>query len=69
MNKIPSRPELGKLYGRRLSRGEYERITCLYVPHKTIVSSNSKGKEAYGTPRIQMRLHPECMKARRKAAK
>ncbi len=67
MSKIPTREQLSKAWDMRVSRGMYERITTIYIPYKILTSSYSRNRPPVGTPRIQMRLHPDCAKAQRKA--
>ncbi len=58
---------VAKEMGRRVSRGEYERILTAYVDHVIRVSSNSKGKHT-GATRVVRVLHKECPKYLRKKA-
>ena len=60
-----SRHEVAKKLGRRVSRGERERLFNLLFEHRTRVTSCSRGKQT-GAVRVTRVLHPHCPKAKRK---
>jgi len=62
---MPSRQEVAKELGRRVSRGEYERLLNLRFSHKSRVQSTSRGKRT-GVTRVTTVLHPAAPKAKRK---
>jgi len=62
---MPSRHEVAKQLGRRVSRGEYERLLNLQFSHKSRVQSTSRGKRT-GVARVTTVLHPAAPKAKRK---
>jgi len=62
---MPTRQEVAKELGRRVSRGEYERLLNLKFSHKMRVQSASRGRET-GAARVTTVLHPLAPKSKRK---
>lgn len=62
---ILTRQEVAKRLGRRVSRGEFERMFSGFRPIVTTVVSNSRGKQT-GAPRAVGIRHPFSPKAMRK---
>jgi hypothetical protein len=65
MGSMPSRQDVQRELGTRVSRGRHERILNLLFSHKTRVVSASRGRQT-GAARVTRVLHPDCPKAVRK---
>ena len=62
---ILTRQEVAKRLGRRVSRGEFERMFSGFKPVMTVVVSESRGRQT-GAPRAVGIRHPFSPKAMRK---
>ena len=60
-----SRIDAAKALGRRISRGEFERMFTRYLVHKVIIQSNSKGRQT-GKWNLTRTLDPQSPKFKRK---